>query len=1202
MPRPLRCTFVVLLFMSMLTACRFDHGSNAGPARTTDASAVATLSTQGTVFVTTGGSKQVSITFRSNSSDELVDLEVTTGLASLPAGWSGPGSFKCASVTQGSGCALNLSYAPARPGQGTLIIDYQYKTSAGLLKTGSQSILYASGADNDVAAVVSPGGRINAVVGDGSMPVIVNFSANDGNPVTELELTTSLKTLPMGWSSPLDSFACETVSVGDSCQLPLLYQPQAGGGGTLRLEYSFRDNAGAQKSGSLDVPYAATTHNNAVPTVSPSNTVSAVVGGGRQTIGIYFTTDDGNAATNLRLTTPLQSLPAGWNGDLTGFSCSTFDMGNGCVLSLSYEPAAAASGTLTLDYSYQDNSGAEKNGSVAIAFAWTTRNNAVSMVSPGGPVTAVIGAGSRHVNIYFTSDDGNTLSELTMATDLSALPSGWSSTVNHFTCEAVSTGNGCVLPLSFTPAAPGTGLVTLTYHYKNNTGEAKSGSLNIQYSATTNNNVLAIAAPSGPVNAVVGEGHRDVAIQFVSDDGNSATDLVVTAGLDNLPLDWSSAAAEFSCATVGTGNGCQLLLAYEPTDTGCGSVVLSYGYHDNSGSDKTGSLTVPYCSTIHNNAHAVVSPSAILARVGEPQGVQVYFNSDDGRALQQVTMLPDPGSLPSGWSTSQTGFACEAVSTGNGCVLALTFTPASIGTGTWTLVYHYVDNAGAQRTGSVDLSYSVTADNLAIPEVSPAGTIAVKAVDGSMDLSVAFESSDGNPVYNLIIDASTLPAGWTSNRGAEIRCPEVATRADCTFSFNYAPPTYDVGTVSLPYIYRNNAGITKSGTITIPYRATTDNNVLATADKTSVNLYKGEGTTVQVTFATDDGYPASDLQISGLTSLPAGWHPSGNFSCASVSAGGACALALYYAPEQRDDGIVTLSYSYTDNSGAPKAGTLSLPYTAQLNIAYIGNTASNTVVYCDIASPGYFYSSTCQQTGSSFAGPAGIALHGAHAYITNRSGNSVTHCSVDIRRGGLSSCTVADVVLTEPYDIAINAAGTLVYIADNSANGLTMCSIGSEGALTDCHSLSAFGGSPSFGVAASPTGEDFYVGSSSGLIATCRPVLHGITCDIASSPYNIRPAQAVGNKLYGVVTGVGVVRCTIAGEGMALTFCGTAKNDTTVRDFAVAPARNQAIYIGTSSGSPVVWNCPLSATGGISGSCAYGSTYVLTDPQTLTIQ
>ena len=85
-----------------------------------------------------------------------------------------------------------------------------------------------------------------------------------------------------------------------------------------------------------------------------------------------------------------------------------------------------------------------------------------------------------------------------------------------------------------------------------------------------------------------------------------------------------------------------------------------------------------------------------------------------------------------------------------------------------------------------------------------------------------------------------------------------------------------------------------------------------------------------MTFATDDGYPASALTVtSGLDLLPAGWtSTSTTFACATVSAGTACQLPLTYAPTAVGSGTLTFGYSYTNDAGFAKTGTVSIAYRA----------------------------------------------------------------------------------------------------------------------------------------------------------------------------------------------------------------------------------------------------------------------------------
>ena len=436
----------------------------------------------GTVSVIAGAARTVSIAFTSSDGRAISGFGISGSLGTLPPGWSGPKSFACALVSSGSGCVLNLTYAPVAVASGTLILDYVFVDNATVPNTGgSLAIAYVATPQNNVVAAASPTGEINAVLGGGSQSVIVDFTTDDGGPATALMLTTDLAVLPQGWNGTAKNLSCATVSTGNGCRLDLTYSPTVAGRGTLTLNYVYHDNAGIAKTGSLNVPYAATTNDNGVATASPTGQVNAVVGSGSQAVSVTFTTDDGQPATALRLTSSLSALPVGWSSTDTSFMCSSLSSGNGCQLPLTYMPTGAGNGTLTLSYAYLNDAGTAKTGSLNIAYRATTNDNIVGTPSPN-PVVVTTGS-STAVNVTFTTDDGNLANNLSVTSGLAALPIGWSSTSGSFGCSNVGTGPGCQLSLTYAPTAVGRGTLTLTYSYNDDSGTAKTGSVSIPYTA-----------------------------------------------------------------------------------------------------------------------------------------------------------------------------------------------------------------------------------------------------------------------------------------------------------------------------------------------------------------------------------------------------------------------------------------------------------------------------------------------------------------------------------------------------------------------------------------------------------------------------------------------------------------------------------------------------------------------------------------------
>jgi hypothetical protein len=363
-----RCAAVASL--AMLAACGFGVSVSSSqipaPSTPTNDNIVATPSPSGAIDVVVGSGAAFNVTFTTDDGATATNLLITAGLSPLPAGWTGPASLTCASVSTGSGCMLNLTYHPTAVGSGTLTFSYSYTNNAGTSKTGTATVSYAATSNDNVVATPSPAGQI-AVVTGGTSSVGITFTTDDGQPATNLLITAGLSPLPAGWSGPA-SFTCASVSTGSGCLLNLTYAPSTIASGTLQLNYSYNANSGTAKTGSVMIPYTATTNNNLVVTPSPSGSISAVVNSGSVPVTLTFTTDDGNPATAITITSGLGTLPAGWSGAAT-FSCASASTGTGCQLALTYAPTVNGSGTVALGYSYNDNAGTAKTGTANIAYA-----------------------------------------------------------------------------------------------------------------------------------------------------------------------------------------------------------------------------------------------------------------------------------------------------------------------------------------------------------------------------------------------------------------------------------------------------------------------------------------------------------------------------------------------------------------------------------------------------------------------------------------------------------------------------------------------------------------------------------------------------------------------------------------------------------------------------------------------------------------
>jgi hypothetical protein len=242
---------------------------------------------------------------------------------------------------------------------------YGYNDASGTPNFGVLNIPYAATTNDNVTGTAAPSGQITAMLGSPGQPVSVTFTTDDGRLATALQLTSSLTTLPAGWSASAGAFSCSVVTSGTTCQLMLTYAPTGVDNGTLNLGYAYVNNAGESKSGSVGIPYQTTTNDNVVGTANP--TAVAAVTGSSNLVAVTFTTDDGNFASGL--SADLSALPLGWTAPASSFACASVSVGTTCQVTLTYAPTAAASGTLAFGFSYVNSAGTAKTGTVSIPYS-----------------------------------------------------------------------------------------------------------------------------------------------------------------------------------------------------------------------------------------------------------------------------------------------------------------------------------------------------------------------------------------------------------------------------------------------------------------------------------------------------------------------------------------------------------------------------------------------------------------------------------------------------------------------------------------------------------------------------------------------------------------------------------------------------------------------------------------------------------------
>ena len=327
------------------------------------------------VSVQVGKKRTVAVTFTSSDGSSLKGFGLTN--TTLPAGWTGPSPFGCASVSSGSSCVLNLVYAPLAFETGkSVTLNYVYVDNSGTPVTNamsgaaiSMSFSYQSTTDDNMVSVIAPAGQIIATTNSGSQPFTVSFQTDDGHPASSLVITPA--SLPADLLPPSPA-ACDAVSAGTPCTLTYLYQPLMPESGTVTFNYTYLDNSGTSKSGSFNVGYAATANNHVTSSVVPSANPLVVATNSSQIFTVSFTTDDGFPASNLATVgdlTALLAANAGWAATASSFTCATIDGGNGCQMTLTYSPTATNdTGTVQIPFNYINNAGLACTGTLNLNY------------------------------------------------------------------------------------------------------------------------------------------------------------------------------------------------------------------------------------------------------------------------------------------------------------------------------------------------------------------------------------------------------------------------------------------------------------------------------------------------------------------------------------------------------------------------------------------------------------------------------------------------------------------------------------------------------------------------------------------------------------------------------------------------------------------------------------------------------------------
>lgn len=559
----------------------------------------------------------------------------------------------------------------------------------------------------------------------------------------------------------------------------------------------------------------------------------------------------------------------------------------------------------------------------------STANDLVVTVSPSNNIQAVIDT-TTYAIVVFNSTNQN-LSNLSI--NLTNLPDGWTSSPESttFTCNDISpVDNGCQLVLKFKPKTlADTGKLTLTINYLTENNAPTSSTYTINYKATAANNLTWTIIPTPPVNAVAGFSQL-ISTTFNADISDVSQ---VYINLGNLSDGFKSLSGDqILCPSVAdTGNTCEIFLNFRLSSIGSGVLNLPITYINNQNLSK--STTVPISYNVSSlNKITVSGPAKVDAPINGTRTVIYTLNTNGGNASGLTIDLSQLANY-SGWSSPMgNSYTCPTVlSSGNGCEIALTFSPTSITeSGFIALPFTYTNNANKSASGKININYLTTVDNHTI-YFAPTQTIS--PIYGNKYVNFGF-ISDGGIIESLTMDLSNISnqyPGWSSEIGPEFTCPLVTLNSlGCVLQLKFHPESLsDSGILKLAYNYRNNAGITITSYLTLPYQTTPDNQVYTNPTYIKTASTANFIQNIAVNFVTDKD-EVTNFNIPNQT-LPAGWSIVSN-NCPNTMSN--CYIVMRFDTNQLQaftDGSFQLKYTYTNDAGLNQIANLPVQYSVTPN-------------------------------------------------------------------------------------------------------------------------------------------------------------------------------------------------------------------------------------------------------------------------------
>ena len=277
-------------------------------------------------------------------------------------------------------------------------------------------------------------------------------------------------------------------------------------------------------------------------------------------------------------------------------------------------------------------------------------------------------------------------------------------------------------------------------------------------------------------------------------------------------------------------------------------------------------------------------------------------------------------------------------------------------------------------------------------------------------------------------------------------------------------------------------------------------------------------------------------------------------------------------------------------SGGSATGTNA--YTYYQGNGYVLNQSSRNISVCPITDTTSGAFGTCATTtaGVTFNALFGLAENqsATFLYLSDWDNQKVYYCPLN--NGVVGTCVAGVTTIANPDGVAINPAGTILYVADvNHSASIYSCPIAANGSIASC-STTGNGFNQPLGVAINSAGTIAYViNTGNNTVSQCLINLDGTfgTCATTGNGFSIPGNIAINPEgTIAYVTNAGndtVSQCPINLEGTFGT-CATTGNGFNVPIGLAINPEGTIAYV-TNAGNDTVSQCPINLEGTF-GTCA----------------